>query len=335
MTYLITGAAGFIGAALAEKLLRDGKTVYGLDNLNDYYSVALKQERIEQLQQLGGDRFIFRKVDLANYTQLLEYVGESQPAVILHMAAQASVRHALKNPQAYCHSNLVGHFNMLEVCRQYQEQHPKKFKHFVYASTSSIYGGNEKTPFEETDDVSRPVSLYAATKRADELMTYTYSHTFNLPATAVRFFTVYGPWGRPDMSPWLFASAILDNRPIPVFNHGDLWRDFTYVDDIVEGVIRLSDHIPQKTEKNPPHEIYNIGNNQPIKLLDYIQKMGKILGKEPILDLQEWPPTEVYKTYADTSKLETAIGWKPSTSLESGLQKFADWFVPYYTQQKS
>ena len=334
-TVLVTGAAGFIGAALAERLLADGQTtLYGLDNLNDYYDPELKKARVTRLQNLAGDRFKFQKIDLADEAGVQAFFKEAQPKVVYHLAAQASVRYALKNPAAYCKSNLVGHFNVLEACRLLHDEGNGCLHHLVYASTSSVYGGNEKVPFEETDDVSRPVSLYAATKRSDELITYSYSHMFGLPATGVRFFTVYGPWGRPDMSPWIFASKILDGQPIPVFNHGDLWRDFTYVDDIVEGVIRVGQHVPQATETTPPHDLFNIGNSEPVKLTEYIEVMAKVLGKEPLLDLQPCPPTEVYKTYAETSKLEAAVGWKPYTPLEVGLQKFADWFVPYYAEHK-
>jgi UDP-glucuronate 4-epimerase len=329
--FFITGVAGFVGAALAERLLAGGDTVYGLDNLNDYYDPALKQGRLDRLQALGKSQFRFRKIDLTDFSQLLEMIGEAQPAVILHMAAQPSVRYALKNPNAYCHSNLVGHFNMLEACRQYQQQQPGALKHLVYASSSSVYGGNEKVPFSEKDDVSRPASLYAATKRADELLSHSYAHMFGLPATAVRFFTVYGPWGRPDMSPMLFASAILEQRPLPVFNHGDLWRDFTYVDDIVEGVLKLVDHIPQG---DIPHDIFNLGNSEPIQVLAFIKTLEKVLGRSAILDLQECPPTEIYKTYADTAKLEQAVGWKPYTPLEKGLEKFAAWFEEYHRTVK-
>jgi UDP-glucuronate 4-epimerase len=325
--YLITGVAGFIGAALAEKLLAAGHRVHGLDSLNDYYDPALKQARLDRLQRQGKEQFCFRKIDLSNFSQLLEMLAEARPAVVLHMAAQPSVRYALKNPTAYCHSNLVGHFNVLEACRQYQQQQPGALQHLVYASSSSVYGGNEKVPFHEEDDVNRPVSLYAATKRADELLSHSYAHMFGLPATSVRFFTVYGPWGRPDMSPMLFASAILEQKPIPVFNHGDLWRDFTYIDDIVEGVLRLVDHVPQG---DVPHDIVNLGNSEPVQLLEFIKTLEHVLGRQAILDLQDCPPTEVYKTYADTSKLEEMTGWKPYTPLKDGLKKFADWFVDYH-----
>ncbi|MFZ2620042.1 MAG: NAD-dependent epimerase/dehydratase family protein [Alphaproteobacteria bacterium] len=338
MSVLVTGAAGFIGAALAERLLRDGQTVYGLDNFSDYYDPKLKHARVTRLQDMFGDKFVFRTIDLADFTRLLEFVAEAQPTIIYHLAAQASVRYALKNPAAYCHSNLVGHFNVLEVCRQYRAMQPqigeRGLKHLVYASTSSIYGGNEKVPFSESDDVSRPISLYAASKRSDELLTYSYSHMFGLPATAVRFFTVYGPWGRPDMSPWIFAKAILEGKPVPMFNKGDLWRDFTYVDDIVEGVVRLGAHVPAaQNNKSAPHEIYNLGNSQPVQMLEFVEVLGDILGKKPVLDLQPCPPTEVYKTFADTSKLEAAVGWKPYTPLRTGLEKFATWFVDYRQKQ--
>lgn len=326
--YLITGSAGFIGFAMARRLLADGHTVYGVDNYSDYYDVTLKQKRTALLQKEGGKNYIFQTLDLANEDDTRAFFTQAEPEYVVHLAAQASVRYGLKNPMAYCKNNLVGHFHVLEACRNLYEA--GTLKHLVYASSSSVYGGNEKVPFSETDDVSRPVSLYAATKRADELITYSYSHMWQLPATCVRFFTVYGPWGRPDMSPMIFGKAILAGTPLPVFNHGDLWRDFTYVDDIVEGVVQLTTVIPQgKIAGEPPHCIYNIGNSEPVKLLTFIETLGDILGKKPVLDLQDCPPTEVYKTYADTSALEAKIGWKPHTNLRDGLQKFADWFAPY------
>lgn len=329
MTILITGAAGFIGHALAARLLGMGQRVYGLDSENDYYDPALKQARTARLQAQYPETYTYRRLDMADVTSLMEFVAEAQPAYILHMGAQPSVRYGLKNPQAYLHNNLTAHFNVLEVCRRYREVQPEKLKHLIYASTSSVYGGNEKVPFAEADDVERPLSLYAATKRSDELLTYSYSHMFGLPATAVRFFTVYGPWGRPDMSPWIFAQHILEGTPVPLFNEGDLWRDFTYIDDIVEGVVRLMDHVPA-CENQVPHDIFNIGHSAPVQMRAFVHMLGDVLGKQPVLDLQPRPATEVYKTYADISKLQAAVGWQPDTSLQDGLQKFADWFVPYY-----
>ena len=321
----MTGTAGFVGFALARRLLSEGHTVFGLDNYNDYYDVGLKKKRTQILQTEGGKNFVFETLDLSNERETLDFFEKSQPEFVVHLAAQASVRYGLKNPMAYCKNNLVGHFHVLEACRELHKN--GVLKHLVYASSSSVYGGNEAVPFKETDDVSRPVSLYAATKRADELVSYSYSHMWGLPATGVRFFTVYGPWGRPDMSPMVFGKAILDGTPLPVFNHGDLWRDFTYIDDIVEGVVRLTQYIPAE---DTPHALFNIGNSEPVQLLGFIEILGNILGKTPQLDLQDCPPTEVYKTYADTSALEAAVGWKPSTDLRTGLQHFAEWFVPYY-----
>lgn len=325
-TYLVSGAAGFIGAALCGRLLREGHTVVGFDNLNDYYDPTLKQQRVDNLVKQYDDSFTFHKLDLTDGAGLTQLVADTQPQVFYHLAAQASVRYALKNPSAYLQSNLIGHFNVLEAVRLAQEAGQDNI-HLVYASTSSVYGGNDKVPFEETDDVSRPQSLYAATKRADELLTYSYCNMFGLKATAVRFFTVYGPWGRPDMSPMIFGNKILMGEAIPLFNGGDLWRDFTYVDDIVEGVVRLGAHMP--TDK-VAHAIFNIGNNQPVKMTEFVTLMEEVLGKKAVIDDLPWPPTEVYKTYADTSALEAAIGWKPSTPLRTGLERFATWFVPYY-----
>jgi len=332
MTILITGAAGFIGHALAARLLGAGQRVYGLDSENDYYDPALKQARTAHLQAQYPETYTYRRLDMADVTSLMEFVAEAQPQYILHLGAQASVRYGLKNPPAYLHNNLTAHFNVLEVCRRYRDVQPDKLRHLIYASTSSVYGGNEKVPFTEADDVSRPLSLYAATKRSDELLTYSYSHMFGLPATAVRFFTVYGPWGRPDMSPWIFARHILEGTPVPLFNEGDLWRDFTYIDDIVESVVRLMDCVPVG-DGQPPHDIFNIGNSEPVQVLPFVQMLGDVLGKQPVLDLQPLPSTEVYKTYADTSKLKAAIGWQPYTPLQDGLQQFADWFVPYYEKK--
>lgn len=319
-TIIVTGAAGFIGSAVAEKLMNDGHNVVGIDCINDYYDVNLKHARLNRIKEsVSGNQFIFKEIDIADLASLQAVFAEFKPEYIVHLAAQAGVRYSLENPHAYAQSNMVGHLNMLECARDLGD----KLKHMVYASSSSVYGGNTKVPFEETDRVDDPRSLYAASKRANELMGNTYAHLYKLPNTGLRFFTVYGPWGRPDMSPWLFASNILDEKPIKVFNHGDLYRDFTYVDDIVEGVCRLTFHPPVDADK--PHDVYNIGNQNPVKLIDYIRVMEKVLGKEAILDMQPWPPTEVYKTYASTEKLKAAVGYEPATDLDVGLDKFCTW----------
>tara|TARA_R110000868_G_scaffold218576_1_gene468918 strand:+ start:68217 stop:69200 length:984 start_codon:yes stop_codon:yes gene_type:complete len=320
---LITGAAGFIGCATSLKLLSEGHTVIGVDCLNDYYDVSLKKARLERLEH---NNFHFHKVDIANMDALKAVFEQYKPSHVINLAAQAGVRYSLENPGSYAQSNMVGFVNVLECCR-YLKEGEFGFEHLVYASSSSVYGGNEKTPFEETDEVCDPRSLYAASKRSNELMAHTYANLFKLNCSGLRFFTVYGEWGRPDMSPMLFAKNILNGNPIKVYNHGDLWRDFTYVGDIVEGVTRLLWHIPTL---DIPAEIYNIGNSKPVQLLEYIKTMEKVLGKEAILDLQPWPPTEVYQTYASTKKLEAAVGYKPNTDLEDGLRAFASWYKTWH-----
>lgn len=322
-TVLITGAAGFIGCETALKLLNEGHTVIGVDNLNDYYDVSLKKERLKRLEH---QNFHFHKIDIANKADLSAVFDVHEPTHVINLAAQAGVRYSLENPSSYAQSNMVGFLNVLECCRSLKEE-GTNFEHLVYASSSSVYGGNDKTPFEETDEVCDPRSLYAASKRSNELMAHTYAHLFKLNCSGLRFFTVYGEWGRPDMSPMLFAKNILEGKPIKVYNHGDLWRDFTYVGDIVEGITRLLWHIPTT---DIPAEIYNIGNSKPVQLLDYIKTMEKVLGKDAILDMQPWPPTEVYQTYACTKKLEKAVGYKPNTDLEAGLGNFAKWYVQYH-----
>lgn len=328
-TVLVTGAAGFIGCETSLNLLNQGYKVVGVDNINDYYDPALKHARLERLTH---DKFSFYKVDIADLNTLKQVFDEHQPNYVINLAAQAGVRYSLENPHSYAQSNMVGFVNILECCRNLMENsNNTTFKHLVYASSSSVYGGNDKVPFEETDEVCDPRSLYAASKRSNELMAHTYANLFKTPCSGLRFFTVYGPWGRPDMSPMLFAKNILDGKPIKVFNHGDLWRDFTFIDDIVEGVVRLTFH---PASGDIPAEIYNIGNSQPVQLLEYIKTMEKVLGKEAILDLQDWPATEVYKTYASTEKLKNAVGYQPNTKLEDGLKAFADWYKTYHNDQK-
>jgi UDP-glucuronate 4-epimerase len=331
---LVTGAAGFIGAAVVEQLLQRGEQVVGIDNLNSYYNPALKQARLERLQQLpgAGVQFHFAPMDVENGLAMAELFSSHRPRAVVHLAAQAGVRYSLENPAAYIQSNLVGFGHILEGCRHHGVEH------LVYASSSSVYGGNRAMPFSEQHAVNHPVSLYAATKKANELMAHTYSHLYGLPATGLRFFTVYGPWGRPDMAPMLFARAILAGEPIRVFNHGRMQRDFTYIDDIVEGVIRCldqpatADPLFDPLQPNPataavPHRVFNIGNAQPTELLRFIEVLEQSLGREAIQDLQPMQPGDVVATAADTSALEAWVGFRPSTSIEEGVEAFARWYL--------
>jgi UDP-glucuronate 4-epimerase len=332
---LVTGVAGFIGAAIAEALLGRGERVVGLDNLNSYYDPALKRARLERLQQrCAGAAFRFEPLDLENTEGLQALVAAEAPDRVVHLAAQAGVRYSLENPAAYIQSNLVGFGHILELCRQ------RGVEHLVYASSSSVYGGNQLLPFSEQHPVNHPVSLYAATKRANELMAHTYSHLYGLPATGLRFFTVYGPWGRPDMAPMLFARAILAGEPIRVFNHGAMERDFTYIDDIVDGVIRCldkpatSDPAFDPRQPNPataaaPFRLFNIGNSQPVPLLRFIELLETALGRQAIRDLQPLQPGDVPSTAADTSALESWVGFRPSTPIETGVERFAAWYRAY------
>ena len=331
---LVTGAAGFIGAAVVKQLLQRGEQVVGIDNLNSYYNPALKQARLERLQQLpgAGVQFHFAPMDVENGLAMAELFSSHRPRAVVHLAAQAGVRYSLENPAAYIQSNLVGFGHILEGCRHHGVEH------LVYASSSSVYGGNRAMPFSEQHAVNHPVSLYAATKKANELMAHTYSHLYGLPATGLRFFTVYGPWGRPDMAPMLFARAILAGEPIRVFNHGRMQRDFTYIDDIVEGVIRCldqpatADPLFDPLQPNPataavPHRVFNIGNAQPTELLRFIEVLEQSLGRRAIQDLQPMQPGDVVATAADTSALEAWVGFRPSTSIEEGVEAFARWYL--------
>ncbi len=315
---LVTGAAGFIGMHCSARLLAQGHQVIGIDNLNDYYDPRLKQARLAQLTSHPGFRFI--ETDIANRDALEKLFTEVRPERVLHLAAQAGVRYSLKNPHAYVQSNLVGFVNILEGCRHHGVQH------LVYASSSSVYGANTKVPFAVGDPVDHPVSLYAATKKSNELMAYSYSHLYGLPTTGLRFFTVYGPWGRPDMSPWLFTSAILEGRTIDVFNHGKMQRDFTYIDDIVEGTLRVLDQAPTGA---PPYHLYNIGNHQPVELMDFIGTLERVLGVEAKKNFMPMQPGDVPVTYADTDDLRRDVGFAPSTPLSQGLQHWADWYRSY------
>ena len=333
---LVTGAAGFIGAAVAERLLARGERVVGLDNLNAYYDPALKRTRLERLKAAAANgQFSFTQQDIVDGQALAALAAAEAPDRVIHLAAQAGVRHSIDNPGLYIQSNLVGFGSVLEACRQLD------VAHLVYASSSSVYGGNRQMPFSEQHAVNHPVSLYAATKKANELMAHTYSHLYGLPATGLRFFTVYGPWGRPDMAPMLFARAILAGEPIKVFNGGQMQRDFTYIDDIAEGVIRCLD---QPATANPrfdplhpdpataavPHRLFNIGNSQPIPLLRFIEVLEEALGREALRDLQPMQPVYVPATAADTSALEAWVGFRPTTPIEVGVERFALWYREYF-----
>jgi len=333
---LITGAAGFIGAAVAERLLQRGERVLGLDNLNPYYSPALKRARLQRLQGMPGavDRFAFLPMDLEDGAAMAELFARERPRAVVHLAAQAGVRYSIENPAAYIQSNLVGFGHVLEGCRH------QGVEHLVYASSSSVYGGNRNLPFSEQQPVNHPVSLYAATKKANELMAHTYSHLYGLPATGLRFFTVYGPWGRPDMAPMLFARAILAGEPIRVFNGGQMRRDFTYIDDIVEGVVRCLDKpatadaafdpmAPNPATAAVAHRLFNIGNAQPEELLRFIEVLEQALGREAIKQFEPMQPGDVVATAADTAALEAWVGFRPSTPLEEGLERFAAWVKTY------
>lgn len=333
MNILITGAAGFIGAALATRLLARGDRVYGIDNLNDYYDVSLKQARLARLNAHPG--FRFERLDIADREGMARLFRRERFDAVMHLAAQAGVRYSIENPHAYIDSNLLGFGNILEGCRH------GGVGHLVFASSSSVYGANTKLPFSEHDNVDHPVSLYAATKKANELMAHCYAHLYGLPCTGLRFFTVYGPWGRPDMALFKFTKGILEGRPIPVFNQGKMIRDFTYIDDIVEGVVRIIDRPPrpdpQWSGERPdpatsyaPWRVYNIGNNRPVELMRYIEVLEQCLGKKAILDLLPMQPGDVPATYADTQDLERDVGFKPNTPIEVGVARFVAWYKEYY-----
>jgi UDP-glucuronate 4-epimerase len=318
---LVTGAAGFIGFHLCRRLLADGKVVTALDNLNNYYDVALKQARLVQLQ--AQPNFSFTKLDLVDRQGMAELFAQEKPELVVHLAAQAGVRHSLQNPHAYVDSNLVGFVNVLEGCRHHS------VNHLVYASSSSVYGANQKIPFAVTDNVDQPVSLYAATKRANELIAHTYSHLYGLPTTGLRFFTVYGPWGRPDMAYFSFTKAILAGEPIKVFNHGQMRRDFTYIDDVIEGLVRVLYHAP-RAGSVASHRLYNIGNHSPVNLGDFIAILEQCLGKTAEKVFLPMQPGDVPETYADVVDLMADVGFSPATSLAVGLDKFTSWYRGFY-----
>jgi UDP-glucuronate 4-epimerase len=326
---LVTGAAGFIGMHTAKRLLESGDEVVGIDNINDYYDVRLKYARLEQLKPFPN--FTFIKMDIADREAMEKLFAEHKFPRVIHLAAQAGVRYSLKNPHAYIQSNVVGFANILEGCRH------NKVEHLVYASSSSVYGLNAKMPFSVGDNVDHPVSLYAATKKSNELMAHAYSHLYNLPTTGLRFFTVYGPWGRPDMAVYVFTKAIIEGRPIDVYNNGDMERDFTYIDDIIEGVVRISEKIPPANPSwsadraDPgsslaPYKLYNIGNHTPIKLITMIEMMEGALGKKAIKNFLPMQPGDVKQTYADVEDLEQAVGFTPRTTLSDGLFRFSKWY---------
>ncbi|MGX9416056.1 NAD-dependent epimerase [Vibrio sp. WJH972] len=319
MKFLVTGAAGFIGNFVAERLCNEGHEVVGIDNLNDYYDPKLKHARLERIQYLDNFRFI--AMDVSDREAVAELFLNEKFERVIHLAAQAGVRYSIENPMAYVDSNLVGMTTILEGCRH------NNVGHLVYASSSSVYGMNDKTPFSEDDRVDNPVSLYAATKKANELMAHTYSHLYKLPTTGLRFFTVYGPWGRPDMAPYLFTDAIANNRPINVFNNGKMKRDFTYIDDIVESLIRIQDVTP--SEKSNYYSLYNIGNNSPVELGYFIECIENSLNTKAEKNLMPMQPGDVKVTYADCSKLEAATNFTPSTELHVGIDKFVQWFKNY------
>ncbi|NEO86593.1 MAG: NAD-dependent epimerase [Spirulina sp. SIO3F2] len=324
-TILVTGAAGFIGFHLCQRLLKDPSRpqVVGLDNLNDYYSVTLKRDRLAQLQ--GQSRFTFVEADLSDRPALEQCFAEHSPHRVVNLAAQAGVRYSLQNPHAYVESNLVGFVNLLECCRH------NHVEHLVYASSSSVYGINRKIPFAVSDPVDHPVSLYAATKKSNELMAHCYSHLYRLPSTGLRFFTVYGPWGRPDMAYWKFTKAILAGEPIDVYNHGQMKRDFTYVDDVIEGVVRVLAHLPApQGSSQAPHKVYNIGNNQPVELMTMIETLEQCLGQPAQKHMLPMQPGDVPMTYADVDELMADVGFRPDTPLAVGLQQFVDWYRNYH-----
>lgn len=331
---LVTGTAGFVGFHLANKLLQQGVEIVGIDNINDYYSTDLKYARLavagildeaknwhQKVQSTRHANYSFIRMNLEDREQINQLFETEKFDMVCNLAAQAGVRYSIENPHAYIDSNIVGFINILEACRY------NKIKHLVYASSSSVYGNSAKMPLSVDDTVDNPISLYAATKKSNELMAHTYSHLFGIPTTGLRFFTVYGPWGRPDMAYFLFTKAILEGKSINVFNKGDLYRDFTYIDDIVEGIIKIMNGAP---ESSPPYKVHNIGNSSPVKLMDFIETIEKAVGKEAIKEFKDMQAGDVYKTYADVSALEKDFGYSPNTSLEKGIGEFVEWYKKFY-----
>jgi len=338
MKILITGAAGFIGYHLSKSLLKEGYQIVGIDNINNYYDVNLKYDRLKELgilrensepflntssSNLYSNSFEFVRMNIEDREELSKLFHKHNFDVVCNLAAQAGVRYSLENPHAYIQSNIVGFANILEACKE------TKVKNLVYASSSSVYGLNKKVPFATTDNVDQPISLYAATKKSNELMAYTYSHLYQLPVTGLRFFTVYGPWGRPDMAYFLFTKAILNNQPIKVFNDGDMERDFTYIDDIVEGIIRVIKN-PANKNDSAPYQLYNIGNNKPVNLLRFIETIEDVLHKKAIKEFAPIQPGDVTVTYADVSSLISDLGYAPKTPIHTGIKEFVDWYLSYY-----
>lgn len=333
MKYLVTGAAGFIGFYVVQRLIEQGEDVVGIDNLNDYYDVSLKQARLDILNK--SQNFTFHKLDLADRQGVAELFANENFNRVIHLAAQAGVRYSIDNPMAYADSNLVGHLTILEGCRHHE------IEHLVYASSSSVYGLNNKTPFDTTDTVDHPVSLYAATKKSNELMSHTYSHLYDVPTTGLRFFTVYGPWGRPDMALFKFTKAIMNDEPIDIYNHGDMLRDFTYIDDIVEGILRIQNIIPESNvnwkvetgspaQSSAPYRIFNIGHGAPVKLLSFVESLEKSIGKSAKKNFLPMQPGDVYQTYADVEDLFEVTGYRPAINVESGVDSFVQWYRQFY-----
>lgn len=323
--YFITGAAGFIGFHLSKMLLEQGAAVVGYDNINDYYDTKLKISRLNILEKYNN--FTFIKGDLADKQAIDNLFREFKPQIVVNLAAQAGVRYSIEKPEAYINSNIIGFFNILEACRH------NRVEHLVYASSSSVYGANQKVPFSTYDKTDSPVSLYAATKKSNELMAYTYSHLYGIPTTGLRFFTVYGPFGRPDMAYYSFTKAIMDGRPITIFNNGDMYRDFTYIDDIVKGIEHILCNPPETDGNKVQYKIYNIGNNQPVKIMEYIEILENCIGKKAIKEYLPMQPGDVYQTYADICDLEEDFDFVPSTTIEIGLSRFVEWYKSIYNNE--